>query len=113
MLAAGWKLLKELEERGIGTAEVEALAEQREWQRAIKLGTQISLSEFRKQEEPRDGRYVKKEMECRIVQTREDWEASRRRFEKMKKDLRAKMKKGKEGNWLKKGEERIQRHMNI
>ena len=73
MQALAWRLLRELEEEGIGTNEVEIEALRRSWQREAKKGYRYGIKEFENSEAyVRDEQYVKGLLNLRASQAKED-----------------------------------------
>ena len=88
-LALAWKLLKDLEEAGVGTREVESEEKKRRRERIIKKGMWIKNMKFGEEEMgDRNEHYMKGLLKLRSEPARADWEEAREIFRKGKEKLR-------------------------
>ena len=85
--ALAWRLLKDLEERRVGTNEIERKALVRSWQREAKKGMLEDFKEFGRKCESRDEKYVCGLLSLRSEQAKEDWLEAKRGQRKEKEAL--------------------------
>ena len=84
-----WRLLRDLEERRLGTNEVEADSLKRAWNRSVKKGYQNGIKEFRDSGEyKRDKEYVRGLIHLRAEQAKVDWSEARRIYREKKEKLK-------------------------
>ena len=89
MQALAWQLLKNLEEKGIGTHEIEFESLKRSWQREVKKGYEKDLREYgRSMIHRRDQKYVKGLLRLRALQARSDWEQCKKTYRTEKMELK-------------------------
>ena len=88
MQALAWKLLRELEDEGIGTNEVKMESLRRSWQREAKKGYKYGVKEFEDSEAyERNEEYVRGLLNLRAKQAKEDWESARKDYRELRKKL--------------------------
>ena len=87
-MALGWHLLRDLEERKIGTNEVENEAKRRTYKRELKKGYSKDIKEFAKSVmNSRDEKYITGLLRMRSDQAREDWEDARKDYREEKEKI--------------------------
>ena len=108
--ALAWRLLKDLEERRVGTNEIERKALVRSWQREAKKGMLEDFKEFGRKWESRDEKYVCGLLSLRSEQAKEDWLEAKRGQRKEKEAL-VKMAEGtSKKNWVRRELKRMVDH---
>ena len=99
----GVRLMSELKREGVGTAEIEAMAQKRVQQRNDKNGIKEGKqNDFIPQGIQRDVSHIEKQLEIRRLETREDWEVCRDKFWKLRRDIKSATRNSKEKNYVEK-----------
>ena len=111
MQSLAWALLRDLEEQGVRTNEVEKEALKRSWNREVKKGFSGSMEEYEKSEIfRRDEKYVSGLLNLRAGQAKEDWATARTFYKKQKAEVMRKAKEENCLNWAKSEMKRLVKH---